>query len=130
MLDHVGYLVRDLDRGIALVESLFGVPVTSTVDRPQWSLVGAYLGSVEVFTFTDPELLDGRIGDADARLDHTAVAVPDIVAAAARMRRAGARFSGPDLRGEVADPFDLGGVLHLWTLPETTGGLCTQLMQR
>jgi catechol 2,3-dioxygenase-like lactoylglutathione lyase family enzyme len=123
--DHVGYLVRDLDAGIAFVAKAFGRSVTRTVDRPQWGLLGAYLDEIEVFTFTDPALLDERIGaGVDAKLDHLAYRVDDIRAEMAAL--AGAGFSGPDLRGTVDEPFDLGGTLHVWT---TANGLGLQLMQ-
>src|SRR4051812_14065941 len=64
MLDHVGYLVRDLDAGVELVKRAFAADVTRTVERPQWSLFGYYVGEIEVFTFTDPVLLEERLGGA------------------------------------------------------------------
>src|SRR3954465_1033186 len=118
MIDHVGWLVRDLDAGVATVTKTVGAAVDRTVDRPQWSLFGYYVGSVEVFTFTDPELLDERLGaNGEGKLDHVAHAIDDIKAGDESMRGLGARFSGPDLRGEVDEPFDLGDALHVWTLP-------------
>ena len=124
MLDHVGYLVRDLERATADATRRFATDVTRTVDRPQWSLFGYYVGQIEVFTFTDPQLLDERLGDVDARLDHVAWAVEDIEAAMARFE--GARWSGPDLREAAAEPFDLGGALHAWTVVD---GLGLQLIE-
>jgi catechol 2,3-dioxygenase-like lactoylglutathione lyase family enzyme len=125
MIDHVGYLVRDLDRGLELARRLTGRDVDREVDRPQWSLFGYYVGQVEVFTFRDPELLDARLGNgADTRLDHIAYAVDDIRAAMTQL--AGARWSGPDLRGEADEPFDLTTALHIWTVVD---GLGLQLMQ-
>ena len=133
-VDHVGYLTRDLERGIALAQDLFVLPVVRRFERPQFDLVGAYLGAgdghVEVFTFGDEALLEGRIGDEPLRLDHVAYLVEDLVSYAAHLAARGVRFSGADLRGELHEPADLGGVLHLWTVPETTGGTCLQLMQR
>jgi catechol 2,3-dioxygenase-like lactoylglutathione lyase family enzyme len=123
--DHAGYLVRDLDAGVAFVAKAFGRSVTRTVDRPQWGLLGAYLDEIEVFTFSDPVLLDERLGGVDAKLDHLAYLVEDIRAEMAAL--AGARFSGPDLRGSVDEPFDLGSGLHIWT---TVEGLGLQLTQR
>ena len=125
ILDHVGYLVRDLDAGVALVTKTLAADVDRTVDRPQWSLYGYYVGALEVFTFTDPPLLDVRLGPGvDAKLDHVAYAVDDLQAAMQRL--AGARWSGPDLRGEVDAPFELGTALHVWTV---VGGLGLQLIQ-
>ena len=125
MIDHVGYLVRDLDRGLELARRLTGREADREVDRPQWSLFGYYVGQVEVFTFRDAERLDARIGESvDARLDHIAYAVDDIRVAMAEL--VGARWSGPDLRVEVDEPFDLGAALHIWTVVD---GLGLQLMQ-
>jgi catechol 2,3-dioxygenase-like lactoylglutathione lyase family enzyme len=126
MIDHVGWLVRDLDAGVARVTQVVGAEVDRTVDRPQWSLFGYYVGTLEVFTFTDPELLDERLGDTktDAKLDHVAYAVDDIDAAMKRLPDA--RFSGPDLREEARAPFDLGNARHIWTVVD---GLGLQLIE-
>jgi len=133
-VDHVGYLTRDLEVGITAAQELFALEVVRRFERPQFDLQGAYLGvgdgHVEVFTFGDQALLDGRMGNEPLRLDHVAYLVADIRAFAAQLGAHGVRFSGPDLRGEVVEPIDLGGVLHLWTLPTTSGGTCLQLMQR
>lgn len=124
MLDHVGYLVRDLDAGLAFVKTLTGRDVDREVDRPQWSLFGYYVGPIEVFTFRDADLLDERLAGADAVLDHIAYAVEDIRAAMAALP--GARWSGPDLREEATAPFDLTTAQHIWTVVD---GLGLQLMQ-
>jgi len=125
MIDHVGYLVRDLDRGLELARRLTGGDVDREVDRPQWSLFGYYVGQVEVFTFRDAELLDARLGaGVDHTLDHIAYAVDDIRAAMAALPAA--RWSGPDLREEASEPFDLTTALHIWTVVD---GLGLQLMQ-
>ena len=126
IFDHVGWLVRDLDAGKALAAAALGAGVDRTVDRPQWSLYGYYVGTLEVFTFTDAQLLDERLGSGvDARIDHVAYAVDDIAAAMARLGET-ARFSGPDLREPADEPFDLGGALHIWTV---AGGLGLQLIE-
>jgi catechol 2,3-dioxygenase-like lactoylglutathione lyase family enzyme len=133
-LDHVGYLVRDLDSAAAGLVDRFGMPVARDLELPQFSLIarffGAGSGSIELFTFTDEELLDRRLGGADVYLDHAAHEVADIASAAAHMLNAGVRFSGPDHREEVEEPFLLGGALHLWTLPESAGGQAIQMLQR
>ncbi len=133
-IDHVGYLARDLDQAIEQFTERLGLPVVRRFERPQFNLLGAYLGtgggSVEVFAFTDPGLSEQRLGGAEVLLDHLAYAVTDIEAISARMRRAGVRFSGPDLRGELHEPVELGGVRHLWTVPETSWGSSLQLLER
>jgi hypothetical protein len=133
-VDHAGYLFRDLSAGVALMQATFDLPVVRAFELPQFALEGTFLGegtgSVEVFAFTDPALAASRLGDARSVLDHVAYRVRDITAAAETLGSSGVSFSGPDLRGEVTQPIDLGGVHHLWTVPKTTGGLCLQLIQR
>jgi methylmalonyl-CoA/ethylmalonyl-CoA epimerase len=133
-LDHVGYLAADLEAAVAEFQTLFDLPVARRFERPQFDLQGVYLGSgeghVELFTFTAEELLERRLGAARVRLDHVAYLVADIDATAAGLRSAGVRFCGPDMRAELHQPVDLGGVRHLWTLPETSLGQAIQLMQR
>ncbi|HEY4897186.1 MAG TPA: VOC family protein [Solirubrobacteraceae bacterium] len=133
-VDHVGYLALELDETIAEFTRVFGVQVVRRFERPAIDVIGAYLGegegSVEVFTFGERDLTERRLAGAAAALDHVAYAVDDIEAVAASMRHVGVRFSGPDLRGELHEPIELGGVLHLWTLPETSAGQTIQLLQR
>jgi catechol 2,3-dioxygenase-like lactoylglutathione lyase family enzyme len=132
-IDHVGYLTGDLEASIADFQRRLAVEVVRRFERPQFSLLGAYLGSgsgeLELFAFSDPELQAERLAGHDFVLDHVAYRVPDIAALQARLEADGVRFSGPDLRGEVRKPFDLGGALHLWTVPETCGGQALQLIQ-
>jgi catechol 2,3-dioxygenase-like lactoylglutathione lyase family enzyme len=133
-LDHVGYLAADLDTAVAEFQALFDLPIVRRFERPQFSLHGIYLGSgeghVELFTFTDEELIERRLGAAGLRLDHVAYRVADIDATFGRLRSAGVRFCGPDMRVELHEPIELGEVRHLWTLPETALGQSIQLIGR
>ena len=133
-LNHVGYLAADLDAAVERFVEVLGLSVVRRFERAAFSLQGVYLGpgegTVELFTFTEPALLAARLGDAEVSLDHVAYEVADIDTVASEMRSQGVRFTGPDLRGELGEAVDLGGVRHLWTLPETSCGACIQLMQR
>lgn len=133
-VDHVGYLARDLDAAVAELGEVLGMSIVRRFERPQFSLVGVYMGpeegSVEVFSFTDPDLQERRLGGSHLLLDHVAFAVADIDAVTEAMKAAGVRFSGPDHRGELHEAVDLGGVRHLWTIPETCCGQSIQLLQR
>ena len=133
-LDHVGYLTADLDGAVAEFTDTFGLTVARTIDLPQFSIVGVFLGqgtgSVELFTITDPALLEQRLDGRRILLDHAAHEVDDIDVVAGVLARAGVRFSGPDRREEVTEPFELGGLRHLWTLPETSCGQSIQILQR
>lgn len=133
-VDHVGYLASDLEASVGDFTGLLGVRIARRFERPEFSVVGVYLGAdggdVEVFSFTDECLNAERLGHSRLLLDHVAYEVADIEATAATMRDAGVRFSGPDLREELHAAVDLGGVLHLWTIPETCRGQSIQLLQR
>lgn len=133
-VDHVGYLAADLQGAVADFSERFGLEVSRWFEREQYSLKGAYLGPgeghVELFTFTDPQLLATRLPDGGVVLDHVAYLVEDIDAEAVSLKAAGVRLCGPDIRTTLDGPVDLGGIRHLWTAPETCLGLCVQLMQR
>lgn len=133
-VDHVGYLVRDLDAAVAEFSERFGLEVVRPVVLPQFSILGQYLGqgsgSVELFTITDDALLAERLAGERIVLDHAGYEVADIDAVAAAWHERGVRFSGPDRREEVHEPILLGGVRHLWTVPATSCGQSIQLLQR
>ncbi|HEY0515513.1 MAG TPA: VOC family protein [Solirubrobacteraceae bacterium] len=134
-IHHVGYLARDLEDALRRFTARFGVEIVRRFERPQFALEGVYLGAphgdVELFSFTDEQLLERRLGAAaKLTLDHVAYEVSDLAALESRMRGEGVRFAGPDLREELAAPVDLGGTLHLWTVPQTCWGQSLQLLQR
>jgi catechol 2,3-dioxygenase-like lactoylglutathione lyase family enzyme len=131
--DHVGYLVADLDSAVAAAQQAFDAAVVRTLELPQYGISAAFLGegrgALEIFTLADAELREPRLGGAERRIDHLAFRVEDLDAQTAALRSGGARFSGPDRRGEVPGPLELGGTRHLWTLPESTAGLAVQLIE-
>jgi catechol 2,3-dioxygenase-like lactoylglutathione lyase family enzyme len=132
-VNHVGYLAADLDATLAAFLRRFSVRVARHFERPEFALRGVYLGArngdIELFTFTDPGLMHERLGERELLLHHVAYTVADLPALAAGMRAEGVRFAGPDGRGEIAAPVDLGGALHLWTVAETCWGQTLQLIQ-
>jgi catechol 2,3-dioxygenase-like lactoylglutathione lyase family enzyme len=120
-LAHVGYLAADLDAAVERAERVFALPCARTLELPQFDLRAVFLGSgsgsVEIFTFTDPELLGARLAGRDLLLDHAAFTVPDIRERIAVLAGEGVRFAGPDHRRSVSEPFELGGALHIWSVP-------------
>jgi len=133
-IDHVGYLAADLDSSVEAMVGKLGLPVVRRFERPQFELLGVYLGEghpgVEIFTFSDPDLTARRLaGRGELMLDHVAYTVTDIERVCEVLRSRGVRFCGPDIREELPGPVDLGGVLHIWTVPETSCGQALQLMQ-
>lgn len=133
-VDHVGYLVSDLDSAVAEFKERFSLEAARPVHLPQYSIEGLYLGSgsgsVELFTITDRQLLASRLGGQRILLDHVGFEVADIDASAAGLSAAGVRFTGPDRRESLTEPVELGGVRHLWTVPQTSCGQSLQLLQR
>jgi catechol 2,3-dioxygenase-like lactoylglutathione lyase family enzyme len=133
-IDHVGYLAGDLEASVDAMVGKLALPVVKRFERPQFDLVGVYLGEghpgIEIFTFTDPQLTARRLaGGGDLSLDHVAYVVDDIERVCAGLRERGVRFCGPDNREELPGPVDLGGVLHIWTVPATSCGQSLQLIQ-
>ena len=131
--DHVGFLVRDFEAALADAQRVYGLPVARTLELPQYGVTAAFLGegtgTLEVFTLADRELLDRRLGADERRIDHVAFRVEHLDALVVTLRAGGARFSGPDRRGELSEPLELGGARVLWTLPESTAGLALQLIE-
>jgi catechol 2,3-dioxygenase-like lactoylglutathione lyase family enzyme len=133
-VDHVGYLARDLDAGERLLARLTGATVVRRFELPQFGIAGAFLGrdgrsDLEVFVHLDPAVSATRTGPGELVLDHVAHTVDDLDATVERLRMDGVRFAGADL-APAPDAFTLGGARHLWTVPETSGGLCLQLIER
>ena len=131
----MGYLTGDLAEGEALAVRLFGATVVRRFELPQFALAGIFLAwggepDLEVFTFTNPRRLEQRRPAAPLQLDHVAFCVQDIDAAMREMTAAGVRFAGADLQDPATGPFELGAARHVWTLPESAGGLTLQLIQR
>ena len=132
-LDHIGFLVRDFDAAVAETQASFGMPIARHSELPDFSIRATFLGegtgTLEIFTFTDTEILDGRLGGEDRRIDHVAVRVPDLATLAQTLRAAGVRFCTPDRVRELTEPISTGPSRALWTRPETAAGVALQLIE-
>jgi catechol 2,3-dioxygenase-like lactoylglutathione lyase family enzyme len=132
-LDHIGFLARDLDDAVAAAQASFGLPIARQSELPQFSILATFLGegtgTLEIFTFTDPEILDARLGEDDRRLDHAAFRVADLGALAATLRASGVRFCTPDRREDLVEPISTGPSRSLWTRPESSAGVALQLIE-
>lgn len=132
--DHVGMIVHDLDFAVSHAREAFRLEVARTGAIAQFDIDAVFLGegfgTLELFLFTDPEIQASRLEGATQRLDHVAFEVDDLDALAATLRATGVRFTGPDRRGELTEPFVLGSARNLWTMPETSSGLALQLIER
>jgi catechol 2,3-dioxygenase-like lactoylglutathione lyase family enzyme len=132
-LEHVGFLVRDLDGAVADAQASFGLPIARRSELPQFSILATFLGegtgTLEIFTFTDPEILDARLGGEERVIDHVAFRVEDLGTLAATLRASGVRFCTPDRREELTEPISTGPSRSLWTRPETSAGVALQLIE-
>jgi catechol 2,3-dioxygenase-like lactoylglutathione lyase family enzyme len=132
-MDHVGFLVRDLDDAVAEAQASFGLPIARHSELAQYSIKATFLGegtgTLEIFTFTDPEILDGRLGGEDRRIDHVAFRVDDLATLATTLRASGVRFCTPDRVEDLDEPISTGPSRALWTRPETAAGVALQLIE-
>jgi len=132
-LDHIGFLVRDIDAAVAQAQAAFGLPIARHADLEKYAIRATFLGegtgTLEIFTFTDPEVLDPRLDGAERRLDHVAVRVPDLSSLAATLHAGGVRFCTPDRRTELTEPISTGPSRSLWTQPDTSAGVAMQLIE-
>ena len=129
--DHVGWIVGDLDAATAWAQETLGLEYIRSAALPQYAIEANFLGTgsgtLEIFTFTDAEILEGRLEGKPRRLDHVAFRLQGLDALLASLRASGVRFCTPDRRQELAEPIEVGPNRQIWTVPETTGGLAMQL---
>jgi hypothetical protein len=62
-------------------------------------------------------------------LDHVAFRVDDLDGLAAMLRAGGARFSGPDRRGEICQPFEIATRVTSGPCRRARAGLAVQLIE-
>jgi catechol 2,3-dioxygenase-like lactoylglutathione lyase family enzyme len=129
--DHVGWIVRDLDAATAWAQDALGLDLLRSAALPRYAIeanfLGAGSGTLEIFTFTDAEILEARLEGKPRRLDHVAFRLQGLDALLASLRASGARFCTPDRREELAEPIEVGPNRQIWSVPESTGGLALQL---
>jgi catechol 2,3-dioxygenase-like lactoylglutathione lyase family enzyme len=132
-MDHVGFLVRDLDAAVEEAIATFGLAIARHSELPQYSIKATFLGegtgTLEIFTFTDPEILEPRLGGQDRCIDHVAFRVADLGALAATLRATGVVFCTPDRLEDLEEPISTGPARALWTRPETAAGVALQLIE-
>jgi methylmalonyl-CoA/ethylmalonyl-CoA epimerase len=127
-LHHVGYVVADLDRGLAQLERSLGLtPVLREVMDEQGVeavLCGEEGGQVELIAPLDSESAIARFMEARGEgFHHVAFAVPDLEAALADLRSRGAELI--DARPRRG----LGGHMVAFVHPRSGLGVLTELVQ-
>ena len=130
--DHVGVLVAELDAARAFARDVLGLgDPLADFEAPEHGLRGAFFalggGRLEVLRFETPG--DRLPAGETARIDHVAVQVDDLDAEAERLAAHGVEFQGPLDPAPVDAPVLMRGRRHLWTRPETSGGIRVQLVE-
>ncbi|HEY8643828.1 MAG TPA: VOC family protein [Candidatus Dormibacteraeota bacterium] len=125
-IDHVGIVVAGLEPAAQFARQVLGLELK--VQPPPAPNPIAFYGweagaNVELIELVDPAARVARLGDAVARIDHIAVEVDDVDAAAAELQGHGVRFT-------TDAPVAVRDIRTLWTQADTSGGVMWQVFSR
>jgi catechol 2,3-dioxygenase-like lactoylglutathione lyase family enzyme len=127
-IDHVGIIVDDIEATREFLERVTGMSLSRRGDIPATQTRTAFLGygpgaQVELVELGNEAARAARLGDGQARVEHVAIEVDDLEAAAAELRSMGVAFQ--------SDTPSVGGPLRsLFSRPETTRGFVLQFFDR
>jgi len=127
-IHHVGYVVADLDAGVAALARTFDVTVTHREVMEAQGVEALMCegtgGAVELIRPLDPEGAIARFMEKRGEgFHHVAMAVPDLDATLAALGGRGVELI--DARGRIG----LGGHLVAFLHPRSTLGVLTELIQ-
>lgn len=123
---HVGIVVRDLDQVEAFFTTAFGFPVVNRIASEELGMRATFLAGgpavVELIEFSDPQVVQERLGDRPAAIDHVALQVDDLDAAVASLAAHGVQTVH---EAPVTTP------VARWhfTKADTSGGVAWQLLE-
>ncbi len=125
-LDHLGIAVPDLEAAVRFYETLgLGVTHRETVATEKVNVAMLPAGDSRI-ELLEPASADSPISKflekRGGGLHHIALRVPDLPAAAGRLRNAGARLLNEPRQGA-------GGHLYVFVHPASTGGVLLELIQ-
>jgi methylmalonyl-CoA/ethylmalonyl-CoA epimerase len=127
-IDHVGIVVAGLEPAAEFARRVLGLELKTQPPVVPGGNPIAFYGwgegaRVELIELADPEARAARLGDDVARIDHVAVEVDDVEAAAAELRAQGVDFTTPE-------PVAVRDIRTYWTRKETSGGVMWQIFSR
>jgi len=125
-VDHVGVVVASLELTGQLVRDVLGHELTLEPPPLPGGVNTAFYGEgarVELIQIADPQGRERRLGDAEARVEHIALEVEDVLALIEQLKAKGVRFS-------TDEPVRVRENLVVWTLPDTSAGVMWQLFSR
>ena len=126
-IDHLGVAVRSLDAALAFYEKQLGFAVglreTVEQEKVKVAMLPAGDSRIELLEATEPDSVIAKFIDKRGEgLHHVAIKVPDLGAAVARLKSAGARLLNEPRQGA-------GGHLYIFVHPSSTGGVLLELIQ-
>lgn len=133
---HVGIIVADLERTLALLTGPLGLEVAKRVRLEAESTEIAFVDcggvQLELIEISDPEARArrSRVPGAEAEIEHVAFAVDDLDAEAAALGGTGIRFSaGAGRAEETREPLEVAGTKSLFTIRDSSAGAIWQLIE-
>jgi LAO/AO transport system kinase len=126
-IDHLGIAVKSIDEALKFYVGRLGMAVSLVETVAQEKVKAAMLPvngpRIELLEPTEPDSVIGRFLEKRGEgLHHVALRVPDLGAAIARLRSAGARILNEPQKGA-------GGHEYVFVHPSSTGGVLLELIQ-
>lgn len=123
-LDHIAVIVDSVDRMGTFLTEVLHMDLATARDLPDMRTRFYTYGDaqIELIEPLTEEARAARLGDAQARLEHIAIQVDDLPATIADLGTHGVRATG--------EPRVIGTNSNVWTVPETSGGVQFQFMQK
>jgi len=127
-IDHLGIAVGSIDEALKFYEQQLGlrISVRETVDAEQVRVAMLPLGEsrIELLEAAEPDSVIAKfLEKRGAGLHHVALRVPDLNAAVARLKAAGARLLNEPRAGAE-------GHTYVFVHPTSTGGVLLELIQQ
>jgi LAO/AO transport system kinase len=126
-IDHLGIAVKSIERALGFYEGQLGMRAGHRETVPQEKVNVAMLPiggpRIELLEATEPDSVIAKyIEKRGEGLHHVAIKVPDLRAAAARLKQSGARLLSEPRKGA-------GGHEYVFVHPGSTGGVLLELIQ-
>lgn len=123
-LDHIAVIVDSVDRMGAFLSEVLHMDLAAAREFPDMRTHFYTYGDaqIELIEPLTDEVRSARLGDAQARLEHIAIQVDDLPATIAELTPKGVRSD--------SEPRVIGPNLSIWTIPETSGGVQFQFIQK
>jgi len=126
-IDHLGIAVKSIDQALAFYEGQLGMRADhrETVGQEKVNVAMLPIGGprIELLEAAEPDSVIAKyIEKRGEGLHHVAIKVPDLRAAAAKLKASGARLLNEPRKGA-------GGHEYVFVHPSSTGGVLLELIQ-